>query len=152
MLLPAVLILGLLFGGGLAMALVQSLGDFPPIGEHHFTAAHYRALLSDPELRISIAITFLWATVATGLSAAGGFALAFAFRGLARGSRFLSACLQTTVAIPHLAMAVFLINVIGQSGLASRAAYFMGLIQVPAEFPILVNDRNGAGIVIAYAL
>jgi putative spermidine/putrescine transport system permease protein len=49
-------------------------------------------------------------------------------------------------------MAVFLINVIGQSGLAARMAYSTGLIQLPADFPVLVNDRYGAGIVIAYAL
>jgi putative spermidine/putrescine transport system permease protein len=152
MLLPAILILGLLFGGGLVMALVQSLGDFPPSGEHQFTLAHYRALLNDPELRISIAVTFLWATIATGISAVAGFALAFAFRSLARGSQLLSALLQTPVAIPHLVMAVFLINVIGQSGLAARMAYCMGLIQLPADFPVLVNDRYGAGIIIAYAL
>jgi hypothetical protein len=122
MLLPAILILGLLFGGGLAMALVQSLGDFPPTGEHPITLAHHRALLSDPELRISIAITFLWATIATGISTAAGFALALAFRNLARGSRLLSGLLQTPVAIPHLAMAVFVINLIGQSGLSARMA------------------------------
>ena len=152
MLLPAILILGLLFGGGLAMALVQSLGDFPPSGEHQFTLAHYRALLSDPELRISIAITFLWATIATGISAVAGFALALAFRSLARGSRLLSALLQTPVAIPHLAMAILLVNIIGQSGLAARIAHYMGLIQLPADFSVLVNDRYGVGIVIAYAL
>jgi putative spermidine/putrescine transport system permease protein len=151
-LLPAILILGLLFGGGLVMALVQSLGDFPPTGEHQFTLAHYRALLSDPELRISIAITFLWASIATGISAAAGFALALALRNLAHGSRVLSALLQIPVAIPHLAMAIFLINVIGQSGLAARLAYALRLIHVPADFPVLVNDRYGAGIVIAYAL
>jgi putative spermidine/putrescine transport system permease protein len=75
-----------------------------------------------------------------------------AFRNLARGSRLLSGLLQTPVAIPHLAMAVFVINLIGQSGLAARMAYFIGLVRVPADFPVLVNDRYGAGIVICDAL
>src|SRR5712671_3239070 len=105
MLAPAVLILGGLFGGGIGLALVQSLGDFPPAGEHGFTLAHYRALAADPELRVSIAITFLLASLATAISAAAGLALALAFRNLAHGSRMLSALLQTPIAIPHVAMA-----------------------------------------------
>src|SRR6266478_2342471 len=72
MLLPAVLILGGLFAGGVGLALVQSLGDFPPAGEHRFTLTHYQALLADPELRVSIAITFLLASIATAISAGAG--------------------------------------------------------------------------------
>lgn len=152
MLLPAVLILGGLFAGGIGLALVQSLGDFPLIGEHQFTLDHYRSLLSDPELRISIALTFLLATIATAISAGAGLVLALTFRNLSRGSRALSALLQTPIAVPHLAMAVLLLNLIGQSGWLARLAHFAGLIAVPADFPALTNDRYGLGIVIAYVL
>ena len=152
MLLPAVLILGGLFAGGVGLALVQSLGDFPPAGEHRFTLTHYQALLADPELRVSIAITFLLASIATAISAAAGLGVALSLRNLARGSRLLSALLQTPVAIPHLAIAVLLVNVIGQSGFVARLAHLAGLAQVPADFPALVNDRYGAGILIAYVL
>jgi putative spermidine/putrescine transport system permease protein len=82
MLLPAVTILGGLFAGGIGLALIQSLGNFPPIGEHEFTFAHYRSLLSDPELRVSIGLTFLLATISTAISAAGGLALALGLRSL----------------------------------------------------------------------
>ena len=152
MLLPAVLILGGLFVGGIGLALFQSLGDFPPIGEHLFTLAHYRSLLSDPEFRISIGLTFLLATIATAISAAAGVALALTFRNLAQGSRTLSTLLQTPIAVPHLVIAVLLVNLIGQSGWLPRLAHFAGLIVVPADFPVLINDRYGLGIVIAYVL
>jgi len=39
------------------------------------------------------------------------------------------------VAIPHLAIAVLLVNVIGQSGFVARLAHFAGLAQVPADLP-----------------
>src|SRR5258707_288488 len=83
---------------------------------------------------------------------AGGLGLALLLRNIARGSRILSGLLQTPIAIPHLAIAVLLVNVIGQSGVAARLARFAGLIQVPADFPALVNDRYAAGISIAYVL
>ena len=152
MLLPAVAILGGLFGGGLGLAVLQSLGDFAPTGEHQFTLAHYQSLLGDSEVRISIAITFLLATLATAISAAAGLGLALTFRKLARGSRTLSVFLQTPIAIPHLAIAILLVNLIGQSGLIARLAHYAALIQAPAAFPVLINDRYGAGILIAYVL
>lgn len=152
MLLPAVAILGGLFGGGLGLAAMQSLGDFAPAGEHQFTLEHYRSLLGDSEVRVSIAITFLLATLATAISAAAGLGLALAFRKLARGSRIMSVFLQTPIAIPHLAIAILLVNLIGQSGLIARLAHFATLIQAPSGFPVLINDRYGAGILIAYVL
>jgi ABC-type spermidine/putrescine transport system, permease component I len=152
MLLPAVAILGGLFGGGLGLALMQSLGDFAPAGEHQFTLAHYQSLLGDSEVRISVAITFLLATLATAISAAAGLGIALTFRKLARGSRILNVFLQTPIAIPHLAIAILLMNLIGQSGLIARLAHFAALIGAPAGFPVLINDRYGAGILIAYVL
>ncbi len=152
MLLPAVLILGGLFAAGIGLALMQSLGDFPAAGEHRFTLAHYQALLVDPELRVSILLTFVLATIATVISAAAGLALALAFRNPARGSRTIGVLLQTPIGVPHLAIAVLLTNLIGQSGWLARLAYFAGLIQAPADFPALINDRYGFGIVIAYVL
>jgi putative spermidine/putrescine transport system permease protein len=149
MLLPAVLILGGLFGGGLAFALGQSLGNFPPAGEHHFTLVHYRSLLFDPELRISIALTFLLATVATAISAAAGFSIAVALR---HRSGPLTVLLQAPIAIPHLAFAILLADLIGQSGWLARVLHFAGWIALPADFPALINDRYGLGIVIAYVL
>jgi putative spermidine/putrescine transport system permease protein len=149
MLLPAILIVGGLFGGGLAFALGQSLGDFPPVGEHHFTLVHYRSLLSDPELRISIALTFLLATVATAISAAAGFSIGVALR---HSGGPLNALLQAPIAIPHLAFAILLADLIGQSGWVARVLHVAGWVALPADFPALVNDRYGLGIVIAYVL
>ena len=151
MLLPAVLVLGL-FAGGIGWALIQTLGDFPAAGEHQFTLAHYQALLIDPELRVSILLTFVLATIATAISAAAGMGLALAFRNQARGSRTIGALLQIPIAVPHLALAVLLANLIGQSGWLARLTRLAGVIQVPADFPALVNDRYGFGIVIAYVL
>src|SRR5260370_4911674 len=152
MLLPAVAILGGLFGGGLGLAVLQSLGDFAPTGEHQFTLAAYQSVVGESAVRISIAINSLLATLATAISAAAGLGLALTFRKLARGSRTLSVFLQTPIAIPHLAIAILLVNLIGQSGLIARLAHFATLIQTPAGFPVLINDRYGAGILIAYVL
>jgi putative spermidine/putrescine transport system permease protein len=149
---PAGVVIGGLFAGGLALAASQSLGYFPPLGEYSFTLDHYRALLIDREFRASLALTLMLSTAATAISAVGGLALALGLRDLSRRSRIFGALLQVPLAVPHLAMAVALINLIAPSGLLARACYALGVIGAPADFPALINDRYGFGILAAYVL
>jgi len=134
------------------MAMVQSLGYFAPGGEESFTLAHYVLLWSDQEFRISLSVTVVIATVATIISAVAGLGLAIILRGLALRYRSLNFWLQIPLAVPHLVMAVVLINVIAPSGLIARVIYAVGLINGPADFPAFVNDRFDVGIILAYVL
>jgi putative spermidine/putrescine transport system permease protein len=152
MLAPAVAVIGGLFVGGLLLALSESLGYFSPLGEESLTFAHYRALIFDREFRAALGLTMALATTATVISAVAGVALALALRDLARRRPVFNALLQVPLAVPHLAMAVALINVIAPSGLLARLCYAAGLIGGPADFPALINDRFGIGIIIAYVL
>jgi putative spermidine/putrescine transport system permease protein len=149
---PALAAVGALFAGGLALAAAESLGYFAPLGEQAFTLAHYRALLSDAEFRASLWLTLALATAATALSAGAGLALALALREASRRSALVGALLQVPLAVPHLSMAVALVNVIAPSGLVARLLFALGFIAQPADFPALVNDRYGVGIVLAYVL
>ncbi|MGH9846574.1 MAG: ABC transporter permease, partial [Blastocatellia bacterium] len=128
MLAPALLLIALLFAGGLLIALAQSFGHFAPAGETGFTLAHYSALWSDREFRASLAVTLAIATTATIISAVMGLAVALALRELVTRRRWLNWLLQAPLAVPHLAMAVALINVIAPSGLIARLAFAAGLI------------------------
>lgn len=152
MLLPALAVIGTLFAGGLALAVVQSLGYFAPAGENTFTLRHYLALGNDREIYASLWLTLKLALMATAISAVMGLALALGLRGAARRSRAINLLLQIPLSVPHLAMAGALITVIAPSGLLARAVYALNLIGQPADFPALINDRYGAGIVLAYVL
>ncbi len=152
MLSPVLAVIGVLFVGGLALAAAQSLGYFAPLGESALTFRHYAALINDREVYASLWLTLKLAAVATFISAVGGLALALGLREAARRSRVVNLLLQIPLSVPHLAMAGALITVIAPSGLLARAAYAAGLIQQPADFPALINDRYGAGIVLAYVL
>jgi len=151
-LLPVLALLAFLFGGGLGIAVAQSAGFFAPAGENAFTLRHYSALFHDPEIRASILVTFIWAGAASAISMVLGVALALVLEGTVRGSRLIGVLLQAPIAIPHLAMAILALHVVGQSGLVSRVAFAMGLIRVPAEFPEIFHDRYGAGILLTYVL
>jgi putative spermidine/putrescine transport system permease protein len=149
---PVLLVIVLLFLGGLLLAAAQSLGYFAPAGESAFTLRHYASLAADKEFGYSLLLSFLLASVSTLLSAGAGLWLAIALRDAAPRSRILQTFLQTPIAIPHLAIAVALIHFISPSGLVARIAFSTGLIHTSAGFPVLVNDRFGLGIVLAYVL
>jgi putative spermidine/putrescine transport system permease protein len=152
MLAPALAVIGGLFAGGLALAAAQSLGYFAPTGENAFTLRYYMSLGDDYEIYASLWLTLKLATAATAISAVAGLALALGLREVARRSRAVNMLLQIPLAVPHLAMAGALITVIAPSGLLARVAYAFGFIQQPADFPAMINDRYGAGIVLAYIL
>jgi len=152
MLTPASLVLVGLFAGGVALAVIQSAGFFAPAGEHAFTLQHYAAMLLNREFQLSLMLTIAVAGIATFLSAAAGVALALSLRRIASRWPILNALVQVPIAVPHLVMAVLLINVLSQSGLVARVGYGAGFIGAPNEFPVLVNDPYAVGIIVAYVL
>ena len=147
-LLPAVLLLGVLFAGGLSFAVLESVQG--PNGT--FSLEHYRALLVEPELRESIVYTLLLSSVATGISTALGLLAALTLRRFSRGSRLLTILVQLPLAVPHLAMAVLVLDVLGQSGLIARLFHLAGSTKQPSDFPELLHDRFGVGILVTYIL
>ncbi len=152
MLAPALGLILILFVGGLGLAFLQSVGYLPAAGDAGFTLRHYLSLFSGAEFRTALGFSLYVATVATAVSAVTGVLLAVALRELAgRGSLF-STLLQIPLAVPHLAMAVALINLIAPSGLLARLAYAAGLIDSPGAFPQLTGDAYGIGIIAAYVL
>jgi putative spermidine/putrescine transport system permease protein len=152
MLAPALAVIGGLFAAGLIFVVVESLGYFSPAGENAFTLEHYRSLLFNREFRASLRLTFALASAATIISAVLGLGLALALRELARDNAIFNLLLQAPLAVPHLAMAVVLINLIAPSGLIARVAYACGLIEEPEGFPAVIGDPYGFGIIIAYVL
>lgn len=150
LLLPALAVIILLFGGGLAMALAQSLGYFPAIGQTELSLDAYRRVLGDPAFGRSLGLS-LWIAVASSLIsivlAVGG---ALALRRPLRGQKVAAFIFQLPIPIPHLVGAIGVLFLLGQSGLLARLAYGAGLIQTPAEFPILIYDRYGVGIILTY--
>ncbi len=54
------------------------------------------------------------------------------------------------LAIPHVAGALGILLLVGQSGLLARFAFALGWIQLPSDFPAIVYDRFGIGLAIAF--
>lgn len=151
-LLPALLITVGLFGGGLLLSAVQSLGYAPALGQRTLSLDAYRTLLSDPVVWSSLGLTLWVAGASTLLAGVLGTGLALALHRAGRGRTTTGARLRflagLTLPVPHLVAAILTLLLLSQSGLLSRVTLAAGLTRGPQDFPALLYDPRGLGIIL----
>jgi putative spermidine/putrescine transport system permease protein len=147
---PALAVIVLLFGGGLLLALLQSLGYVPAIGQTDLTVEAYRRVFSDAAFGRSLLLTLWIAGVSTAVSTLIALLAALALRRSFPGKRLATFLFQANLPIPHLVGAIGILFLFSQSGLLARLGHLAGLIQVPADFPALVFDPYALGIILEY--
>jgi len=145
---PALLVLGVLFTGGLYAALVQSLGYLPAIGMTGMSFEAYREVLGREDFLDSLILTVYVAGVSTALATVLAMLAALALR--RAPGRVSSVVFQVPITIPHLVAAVGIALVVSQTGLGARLAAAVGLIGEPAEFPALLYDKYSVGVILTY--
>jgi len=132
---------------------MQSLGYLTIIGEKELSLTAYQNLISGQgtagrEFWASLGFSLWVSIVSTILSAIGALFLATLLN--RRPSNFDTFALNWNLAFPHLVWGVFMLLLLAQSGLLARWAGALGIIQSPADFPVLVRDRYGIGIILTY--
>ncbi|MCA9939226.1 MAG: sugar ABC transporter permease [Anaerolineales bacterium] len=150
MLAPALAVVILLFGGGLTLALLQSVGYLPVVGESHFTLDAYRHIFRQPAFYRSLLLSAWIAAASTALSTLLAILSALALRRPFRGQKWVTFIFQLNLPIPHVVGAVGVLFLFGQSGFLARLTYLAGLINAPAQFPALIYDRYALGIILEY--
>lgn len=145
---PALLVVGVLFAGGLVSALVQSLGYMPAIGQTTVNLDAYRKVLTDGDFLSSLFLTLYVAGASTGISTVLAVLAALALR--KSSGRVSAVVFQLPITIPHLVAAVGIALVVSQTGLGARGAAALGLIGQPSDFPALLYDKYSIGIILTY--
>lgn len=152
---PALTLVVILLGTSLAYGIAQSMGLMSGLDESTFSLRAYADLFSGEgiagrEFWGSLAFS-LWVSAASTLISAGLALLLAAWldeRSADDGSAAFA--LNWNLAFPHLVWAVMLLLLLSQSGLLARWAAALGLISLPAQFPVLVRDTYGLGIILSY--
>ncbi len=150
MLLPALTIVVGLFLGGLLLGLLQSFDYMPLIGRTQPTVQPYLNLFRAPAFLRSLALTAWISLLSTALSTALATLCALALRRDFAGKRLITFLFQLNIPIPHLVGGIAVMFLFSQSGLLARIAYGLGAITQPADFPALIFDPLGAGIILEY--
>ncbi|MFC4712091.1 ABC transporter permease [Planococcus dechangensis] len=156
LLLPATGAIVLLFFGGLFDGLLKSLGYFPAIGETQISLAAYYTLFSSSAFWESLSLTFRVAALSSVIAAFLGAVLAVSLFMLhesskSGASRLWHRLFQLPLTIPHLVGGYIIVLLFMQSGFLSKLFASAGWISDISEFPVVVNDTFGWGIILTYA-
>jgi putative spermidine/putrescine transport system permease protein len=133
-------------GAALTVAVLQSTGLAPVVGEPDPTTAAYRALAGDRALLDGLRVSLGIAAASTVLALAVGLGTALLARTTRLGGRLLRAAAAATVPVPHLVGAAAVGLLLADSGLAARA-----LAAEPGDFPPLVGGPWWVAVVAEYA-
>jgi putative spermidine/putrescine transport system permease protein len=147
---PAVLLITGVFGAGLGLGLLQSLGYQPYLDHWSWSASAYTGLVADRAVLASLLLTLRGSVLATAGAAAGALTIAMLVHSTRRGRRLLTGVLQVGLPVPHLVGALSIGLLLSQSGLISRVTHAVGLTASPADFPALTHDRFGWAMLAEY--
>jgi putative spermidine/putrescine transport system permease protein len=145
---PALIIVMILLGASLLYAVAESVGYISAIGQNEVSLGAYRDTALNSEFWTSLGFS-LWVSIASTLISSA-IALMLAVWLSERRGNTDTLALNWNLAFPHLVWSVALFLFLSQSGLLARWAASLGLISTPAEFPVLVRDRFGIGIILSY--
>lgn len=132
------------------MGFLQSLGYLPAAGFEQLSSRAYLEVFGSPGFLHSFGLTLWVSLVSTAGTVLLAVLSALVLRRSFRGRGFLTFLYQFPLTVPHIVVAAGMLTLVSQSGLLSRVALGLGLISEQAEFPILVHDDWGVGIILVY--
>lgn len=152
---PALVVIVGLFAGGLVEGFLQSIGLTSFMDSGPLTLYFYKKLLQSHEFWDSLFLTLRIALIATGISAAIGMVVIFCLfwvRSEKKGDQALlwQRFFQIPMLFPYLVAAYLIFFMFIQSGWISSVFFSLGLIHEMGDFPVLVHDSFGWGMIIAY--
>lgn len=151
---PTLIIILVLFFGSLGYGFLQSVGYQPEIGNTTISFEAYANVMFSEAYREQFwqgLLLTLWVSlVSTFLSAALAVGCALLLRQTFIGKRISTFLFQLNLPVPHLVIAIGMIFLFSQSGLVARGAGQFGLIEKTSDFPVLVRDSAGIGIILSY--
>jgi putative spermidine/putrescine transport system permease protein len=152
---PASLMMIVLFLGGLVIGFLQSLGFFSYEESSKISLEAYKHVWFSSEFWYSLLYSLRISLIATVCSSFLGLSLLLILYRIALQNRwpvfhYWRLLIQLPFFIPHVVAAYLVTLFFLQSGWVSRGFYYLGWIDKPEQFPILVHDPFGWGIILTY--
>ncbi len=152
LILPVCLLYIVFIGGGLLASILESFGYIPSIGLTQLNVHSYTTILTNVGFWESLGYSIYLAVVSTFTASALGVFLAYCF--ISSNHIILKwitqKILQLGLVLPYL-YAIFIITTFfSQSGFLSRVLYAFGFIKEASQFPVLLNEPLGIGIIMVY--
>ncbi|PHS36123.1 MAG: spermidine/putrescine ABC transporter permease [Alkaliphilus sp.] len=149
MLLPVMVVMSV-FILGLISAVLQSFGYIPVFGMSEITLRHYINILESRSFLRALGFGIYISFASSGISVFIGTYVAYLIYRNKKETLWVRTLYKIPIAVPHAIAALLVFIILTQSGVLSRIFYNLGLIDNLMEFPELIFDRGGIGIIIAY--
>ena len=152
-----ILLLLLPFFGIMALMLVsvwnvavQSLGYIPAFGLTKLTLRYYQEVFGNPDFAgavwVSLKIAF-WSAV---FACIFGVALSMALIKTRQAKGTTLYAIRLPILVPHAVVALFVVQICGQTGLIARLMFALGLLEDYTQFPQLLYTPSYFGTILAY--
>lgn len=129
---------------------VQSLGYIPAFGLNKPTLKYYLEVLSNDGFLSAVGVSMriaLWSSIlATGL----GVLVCMALIKCRKTGGGLLYAVRVPILVPHAVVAVFVVQLLGQTGMIARLGAAMGLLEDYRAFPQLLYTPGYQGTILAY--
>lgn len=135
---------------GLILALGYSLGLAGPLATG-FTLEHWQQLPTETSLLVSLGFSLYVAITSVGLALLMALALVLNRQRMLRSWPFPT-LLYVPLLFPSLVVAFYLFQLLSGSGWLSRMMVAIGLTHAAADFPNLIQDAAGLGIISAHVV
>lgn len=149
LLIPQIL-LTILFMIGLVTGITQSLGVIPAFGLNEVTLKYYIEVFTKPEMLESVVYSLKLALISAIVATAGGVFICAILTMQNKTKGVVMRIVQLPIIVPHVVVGLFMINIFSQNGLLARIAYALGLISEQQQFPLIIYNQSGLGVILAY--
>ena len=143
------LILGIVFITGIVIGITQSLGVIPIFNLYTPTLMYYKEILVREVSLQALIYSFKIAGISAVISVVIGIFMCYVLINTKK-SNIINAIVKLPIIVPHVIVALMLVNVMSQNGLIARVLFHLNIIKDQSEFPLFVNDAGGMGVILAY--
>ncbi len=155
LILPSLLATVFLFIGGILYGIFESIGFSPLVGEKQVTLKYYLEIFNSDDFWQAFFTTIRIASLSTIFSVILGVLIIYFLYIMKVNKKNQSAILaqrlfQVPMLFPYLVFSYIVYIIFSSTGWCSRILYGLGIIDSMDNFPIMINDRFGWGIIIAY--
>lgn len=150
LLLAPQILLGAVFIVGLLTGIIQSLGVIPAFGLTEPTLDYYKEVLTRPDTLQSLGYSLRIAFVSAFFAAVIGTLLCLVLIRAGKTKGLVMRIIQLPIIVPHVVVALFMVNILSQNGILARLCAAAGLITEQQQFPLLIYDAGGTGVILAY--
>ncbi len=150
LLFPAAMVLFGILASGIITALFESFGYMPVVGLREITLKYYINIFSNNNFISSLRFSLSTSLISSLIAATGGVTLAYAMLLSQKGRNFEKLLYKVPIIVPHMVAALLMFNILSQGGVLPRLLYHLHIINAQREFPLLVFDKYGVGIIITY--